>query len=344
MFKPLALVASLLAVLSTAFLLTAPESGSPSAASRTVPAESGATPQASAENAFLVRSPDEVQEELPALPRDSRVSDIDVDGRVRTDMNGNLVLDRELRRFLDFYIGLAGHRNQRDALSRRVAAELELLGLSGEIQQQVLVILGDYLGYRQAAEALATAQHESLDDVRQVLGQLQDLRREYLGSDVADGFFGEEEKRLQVILDRQAILADESLTEDERENALAQLDQLLPEHSAQLRQRSRAVVETSLKVQALREQGAPEAEVRALRMEAYGAEATQRLSQLDEQRRQWQARLSHYQQEKEQILSNSGLATEDRQAAVEELQQRIFKDDAERRRIRALDRAPHQGS
>ncbi|HBM50054.1 MAG TPA: hypothetical protein DD385_07920, partial [Marinobacter sp.] len=36
----------------------------------------------------------------PALPRDDRVSDIEVDGQVRLDMNGNLVLDRQLRRYL----------------------------------------------------------------------------------------------------------------------------------------------------------------------------------------------------------------------------------------------------
>src|SRR5690554_2396071 len=37
---------------------------------------------------------------LPALPRDERVSDIEVAGQVRVDMNGHRVLDRTLRRYL----------------------------------------------------------------------------------------------------------------------------------------------------------------------------------------------------------------------------------------------------
>ncbi|HBM50055.1 MAG TPA: lipase chaperone, partial [Marinobacter sp.] len=180
--------------------------------------------------------------------------------------------------------------------------------------------------------------HHSVDDVRQALGQIHDLRREHLGPDVAEGFFGEEERRLQVMLDRQKILSDESLTASERDRALAQLDQLLPEYSRELRRRSRTVVETAMQVQQLREQGASEAEVRELRLQAYGAEATERLARLDQQRNQWQNRLGEYRQQKALIDNNEGLAPADRQAAVEALRERIFTEEHERRRIRALER------
>src|SRR5690554_2315273 len=151
-------------------------------------------------------------------------------------------------------------------------------------------------------------------------------------------FFGEEERRLQVMLDRQKILNDESLTDSERDRALAQLDQLLPEYSVELRRRSRTVVETTMQVQQLREQGASEAEVRELRLQAYGAEATERLARLDQQRNQWQNRLGEYRQQKALIDNNEGLAPADRQAAVEALRERIFTEEHERRRIRALER------
>jgi len=278
------------------------------------------------------------------LPRDDRVADIDVDGLVQVDINGNLVLDQQLRNFLDFYIGLTGGPSRYEALKARIGAELQAQGLPAAIQAEVLTILDNYLAYQEAAEMYAGMQHSSVEDLRKVLQDLRDLRRKHLGPDVAEGFFGEEELRLQVLLDRQVILHDSHLSAQERQRALAQLDQLLPDYSVKYRQQSQTVVETSKQVQALREQGASEAEVHQLRLRAYGPEATGRLARLDHERDQWQARVAQYRQEKNALENNPGLASEDRQAALEDLRQRMFSEEHERRRIRALDRSPGGGS
>jgi lipase chaperone LimK len=279
------------------------------------------------------------EDSVPPLPRDERISDIDVDGSVRVDMNGNLVLDPSLRRFLDFYIGLTGDQVHGEALRQRLAAEMRQRGISAQVQLEVLEILDDYLAYRGASEALAVRRSGNVEDLQAVLDELKDLRRKHLGPDVAEGFFGAEEARLRLMLDRQRILADESLSGHERDQALAQVDQLLPEFSVQTRRRSEAVVSTSLKVSEMREQGASEEEVRAVRLEAYGPEATQRLSRLDEQRAQWQSRVAEYRRQKALIDQAGGLTAEDRQAEVEALRVRMFETEHERRRISALDRA-----
>ena len=335
--KRFAVLAGLLLVCGAAgwWLMSAPVTTAPEPVSSVVEQEHQ-QPAATAGSSGSALVPGSVNH--PALPRDERVSDIEVDGQVRLDMNGNLVLDRQLRRYLDFFIGLTGGASHYETLKARLASELKAQDLPPEIQRQVLAILDDYLSYRKAAEAMASNEHHSVDDVRQALGQIHDLRREHLGPDVAEGFFGEEERRLQVMLDRQKILSDESLTASERDRALAQLDQLLPEYSRELRRRSRTVVETAMQVQQLREQGASEAEVRELRLQAYGAEATERLARLDQQRNQWQNRLGEYRQQKALIDNNEGLAPADRQAAVEALRERIFTEEHERRRIRALER------
>lgn len=281
---------------------------------------------------------------VPALPRDERVRDIEVDGSIRLDMNGNLILDPALRRYLDFYIGLTGDARHAEALKRRLIAEMRLRNLPAQVQQEVLEILDNYLAYLGAAEALAARQEGDVQDLQVTLDKLHDLRRRHLGPDVADGFFGDEEARLRLMLDRQRILADDSINAKERERALLQIDQLLPDYAVETRRRSETVVSTSLKVMEMRRQGVPEEEVRALRLEAYGPEATERLSRLDEQRSRWQKRVAEYQRQRERIDQSSGLAADDRQAELEALQSRMFENEHELRRIRAIERASDEGA
>ncbi|WP_303289464.1 lipase secretion chaperone [Marinobacter sp. SS5-14b] len=281
--------------------------------------------------------PSESDASLPALPRDDRVADIDVDGAVRVDMNGNLVLDRDLRRFMDFFIGLAPDRRYEEAMRQRMQAVMTNNGIPFAIQQEVLEILEHYLAYREAATAME--QHGSLDstNIQATFDALYSLRREHLGADVAEGFYGQEEHRLRLMLDRQRILADDSMSEAERDRALAQLNQLLPDHVRETRETSETVVSMVQKVQKLRASGASEAEVRALRLQHYGAEATARLEGLDQQRQRWQARVNDYEQRKQQVLQSEGLAQKEREEALEALRQEIFQEEHERRRIRALD-------
>ncbi|RMJ06156.1 Lipase chaperone [Marinobacter litoralis] len=281
-------------------------------------------------------SPDQTQE-LPALPRDERVSDIDIDGAVRVDMNGNLVLDRQLRRFLDFFIGLAPGRQYEAAMRQRMQAVMAAKGVPESVQHEVFDILDRYLAYREAAEQMEPDAGTSSADIFAAFDIVYGLRREYLGSDVAEGFYGVEERRLRLALERQRVMADDSLSDAEKSRALAQIDQNLPEHVRRSKETSEAVVSTVFRVQELREAGASEAEVRALRLERYGAEATARLEAVDRERQQWQKRLADYQQRKQAVMQSEGLAPQDRTEALRLLRESMFEGH-ELRRIRALDK------
>ena len=89
-------------------------------------------------------------------------------------------------------------------------------------------------------------------------------------------------------------------------------------------------------VRQLREQGAPEARVYQYREQRLGAEAAERLGELDRRREAWRERYQAYQAQR-RAIEDSGLAEEDREDAIQRLRASLF-DEAEQRRVRALDR------
>ncbi len=86
----------------------------------------------------------------------------------------------------------------------------------------------------------------------------------------------------------------------------------------------------------LREQGASEAEIRALQEQQFGPAAADRFADLEARRAAWQRRYHDYRLQRQQLI-RSGLSHTDQQVALARLQQRLF-EDKELARVHALDR------
>ena len=87
----------------------------------------------------------------------------------------------------------------------------------------------------------------------------------------------------------------------------------------------------------LRASGAPAAEIRALRERSFGADAADRLEQLDRQRAVWQQRLDDYREARDATERNASLDAGARDRAIETLRAERFTPE-ERLRVVALDR------
>ncbi|MBN7823428.1 lipase secretion chaperone, partial [Bowmanella yangjiangensis] len=86
----------------------------------------------------------------------------------------------------------------------------------------------------------------------------------------------------------------------------------------------------------LQAQGASSAQIRQMRQQLVGAEATARLETLDGQRQNWQRRLEAYLAAKTQIEANPGLSSADKRAAIDALATERF-DERERLRLEAAE-------
>jgi lipase chaperone LimK len=274
-----------------------------------------------------------------ALPLDDTVKNIAIDGAIRVDMNGNLVFDRDLRRFMDFFIGLTRSQDDEAAMRDRMRQAMVEREVPGAIREDVMEALDRYLDYREAAGNLETRMGEvTPEQTRHVLNQLKQLRRSHLGEAMTEGFFGREQQRIENQLARQRIENNPDLSAAEKRERLLDLEGQMPEHVQQVRERSRTYNTLREKTRRMREDGASDAEIHALRSRELGAEAADQLAELDEERARWQQRLERYQREKQRIRSNDSLTESDRRQALERLRSEHFDSEAERRRARALSR------
>lgn len=258
-----------------------------------------------------------------------------VDGQFRLDDGGNLLISMDIRRIFDYFLSAYGEERIQTSIARLQAYIRSQLDEPAE--SQALALLEQYLDYKRQLIQLEKdlPQMASLEAMRQREQAVQNLRASIFSPEAHQAFFAQEEAYNQFTLQRLAIRHDPALNEQQKAEAMDRLratlpedmqEMLVPQLQAELRQQTAA----------LQAQGAAPEQIRQLRLQLVGAEATTRLEALDQRRQQWQQRLDAYRQEKARIEANSGLSEEDRQAAIASLAEERF-DERERLRLDAVE-------
>ena len=93
---------------------------------------------------------------------------------------------------------------------------------------------------------------------------------------------------------------------------------------------------------AIKARGGSAAEIRDMRLNLVGPEATQRLEQLDGQRSQWKSRVQGYLTERDQIMK-SGMSQNAKQQAVQQLRTQHFSNPQEQLRLDTFEQVHDQG-
>lgn len=277
--------------------------------------------------------PNALPERVPALP--ASFAGTQVDGVFRLDSNGNLVISEDIRRIFDYFLAAVGEEPLRSSVERLQAYIASQL--PAPARDQALLLLEQYLDYKRQLVLLERdlPQMADLSALRQREAAVQALRARIFDSQTHQAFFAREEAYNQFSLERLAIVHDSRLDDAGKAAAVDQLrnslpaemqDSVLPQLQNQLRQQT---------VQ-LRAAGASPAQIRRLRQQLVGAEATERLEALDQQRLGWSQRIEQYRQAKAALLANQGLSASDRSAAIAQLAADNF-DERERLRLDAAE-------
>lgn len=268
-----------------------------------------------------------------------------VDGRLLADASGHLIISHDVRRVFDYFLSAVGEESPERLLVRmRLYFGSELPPLAAAEAEQILF---DYLAWQQAAGQLAeqpgVSEPTTLDAQRlaERLTLQQALQTEHLGPEVAEAFFGDENRYNYYTVQKLALMAQENLSPEIRTQRLQQLENSLPPEMQQAGRRLQSYQSLREQTQAMRSGGASEAELYQIRAASLGDEAAARLQDLDHQRAEWQIRMDNWLRQREALMSRSGLDASALEQQLDHQRQQYF-DASEVRRVRALERIRDQ--
>lgn len=275
-------------------------------------------------------------EQLPAS-----LMGTEVDGGLRVDDNGNLIINHDIRRVFDYFLSTMGAESL-EQIERRLRAYIRhQLPATAALQAEQL--LEDYLALNRGLSALQ-APVEAADNIaletnalRERLLSIQTLRRQYLPADVVDAFFADDDALDQLALGRMDIMEDPALSADQRTQALADLEQSLPPHLQRVMNELNKQQQLNTLTARLRDNGGSDADLYQLRESLYGSEAADRLAQLDQSRQQWQARTTRWLSERDSLIAAENIDEADRQHQIDRLRREFFESH-ELNRVRILER------
>jgi|SRR5690554_4428235 len=257
------------------------------------------------------------------------------DGWALVDNTGSLIPTPELRQMFEYFLSALGEESLQQLVLR---IEKSLRALDEPARGQALETLGAYLDYKLAIADLEESYDNSgqgrLDaaQVRQRMDEIQALRRTWLDNTTADAFFGEEEAIDGFQAEQMRIVQNSDLTDEQRQEAIARAEAALPEPLRKAREETRRFTDYE---QARQKYADNPAALQAWRNEVFGAEAGQRLADLDQEQKAWDNRWQAYSDERAALMS-SGLAGPDLDTAIDRLRARHF-NETEQIRAQALD-------
>ncbi|MFS2217182.1 lipase secretion chaperone [Telluria sp. Tellsp104] len=253
------------------------------------------------------------------------------DGAVHVAPDDSIVADARLVELFDYYLSTVGEKSPA-AVRAEIERELDRT-LRPAAAAAAKRVLTRYIAYRQALAGLGADRGLAGRDaaaLKRRLDALRGLRAQYFSQREIAAIFGRENAANAEALARMEIRDDRTLDAQQKRARLAALDAGLPADVRAAREAPLKIVRVQEEAERLRAGGAGEEDVFRLRAEAFGADAAQRLADVDRDEAAWKRRIDAY------LVQRRGLNDE---AAVAALRNRMFSED-EQRRLGAYEGGP----
>lgn len=283
---------------------------------------------------------------LGEKPFASSLAGTEIDGSLRADGNGNLIVELETRDFFDYFLNTIGEVSAARALDEIEALARE--SLPEQAAEQALALLDQYLDYKDSELALGnqgldpTRQNDpgyQLEMLKDALADMKQLRRNSFDASTHDAFFGLEEAYGDYTLASLDIQQRTDLSVESKSTLQEWHRQQLPEVIRRTETRMMAEGERHQERQKA-VAGASSPQEAGEQLQALGVDADQSAAVVEylEEREQFDQRFEQYHQELASV-DQSGMAAEDRATMESQLLEEHFEDEQSRTwaRLRALE-------
>lgn len=234
------------------------------------------------------------------------LTDTDLRGGFNVDSEGNLIVTEAFKHRLDYFYMMVGDRSL-DAIEAIIVDHIHS-ALFSPAREQALHIHQQYRDYMQGYAALMESYHEA--DPLWLADEIKLLRRSYLGDDIGDIFFADEESRRDQYLRRQ--------------------------HHTELnlsQKKTLQLVELQHSSETLRQKGMSVDEMGSVWRQQLGEAAADRLVVLERSRQQWQVQRQAYDNLRRQWQSTGVI---DEEALAIQAKQELGIHDNDLGRLRVL--------
>lgn len=303
-----------------------------------------ATPDAKSQDNFAA-----TPREWPEKPFAPSLEGTEIDGQLRADANGDLIVDLEVKDFFDYFLNTVGQVPPEEALN--AIQSMATNNLPESAAKDAMALLDSYLEYKREALALSQTRLDpnrqfdpqyQVSQLRQALADLKAVRRNTMSPEAVDAFFGLEEAYGEYTVASIEIQQREDLSPEARNTLQQWQRQQLPEV---IRRTETALIDDNnvneARQQAIADAESPEDAGRKL--QALGldnAQANDVVGYLQE-REDFDASFDDYQKALTK-LDTSGLAPDDQTEQQQALLTQYFSDERTQTwaRLRQLSQSP----
>jgi lipase chaperone LimK len=259
----------------------------------------------------------------------------EIDGQLKVDASGNLVVDLEVKDFFDYFLNTVGEVSPEVAVFEM--QQLAASHLPPEAVNQAMKILGDYLAYKEQALQLMsqpmipkeqqTATYQ-LDMLEHTFQTMKSLRRETMSPEAVEAFFAMEEAYGEFTLSSIRVQSDDSITDNKKTALLSHLRETLPPAIRQTEDHVVADAEKHLVIHQAISSGDEESLKQQLADNEYSEEAAAEIVAYQNQQQAFDQRYENYLAEKRQLLG-AGLSDQDQTEQLSILRSQYFSNDRE---------------
>ncbi|WP_165495660.1 lipase secretion chaperone [Marinobacter halodurans] len=320
-------------------------SATPAAQSQptTRPQTAGTTAETDAPDTGVIASTPRTWDDAPLAPS---LAGTEIDGSLRADASGHLIVDLQTKDFFDYMLSAVGQVAPEEALDAITTMARD--NLPPTAAQEAIELLDRYIDYKRQALALSNTPLDparasdpayQLDQLRKALTDLKALRRNVLSPETADAFYGLEEAYGEYTLASLEIQQRDDLSPQARQTLIEWWRQQLPAPLRHTENQLIADTRQSLsRQQALNQASSPAEAAAQLRSLGMAPEQARQVETYLQERDDFDSQYAAYRKERAQ-LEEAGLAPADKAKREDALLADYFDDERTRTwaRLRQLD-------